>query len=184
VKKPSSRNFGRWFRFYEESLNDPKIITLTDRGFRTWVNLLSIASKSDGILPGMRDLSVYLRMTHNDVEDQLSDLINAGLIDILSDRSLTPHNWDKRQFKWDAKDPTTKDRSKRYRARKNTDDQPTETLRHGRVTVEVTETPSVSVSSVVLVDRDSGLSGKSDNLSTAESVAETVTLGQTTRVKP
>ena len=37
----------RWFRFYDDAINDPKVLKLSDRMHRVWIGLLCIASKND-----------------------------------------------------------------------------------------------------------------------------------------
>lgn len=113
-----------WFRYYAETLHDPKVLRLQDHAFRAWINLLCVACSSDGVLPGMADLACHLRMEEASVERILADLVEAGLIDVLSSdngRSVVfaMHNWQGRQFNWDSADPTSKERSKRYRQKKS-----------------------------------------------------------------
>ena len=59
----SKRYFGRWFRFYASAVDDPKIQTLPDPLFRTWINLLCLASKADGVIPSGKQLSFGLRLS-------------------------------------------------------------------------------------------------------------------------
>lgn len=93
MKKPMP-----WFRFYTEVLDDPKVQRLPPHLFKTWVNLLCLAGATDGVFPTIDDISFRLRMSTHDVEQQLDELILAGLIDIKPDGKLTPHNWSSRQF--------------------------------------------------------------------------------------
>ena len=90
-----------WFRFYAEAIDDPKVQRLAPNLFKTWVNLLCIASQSGGILPSIDDIAFRLRMSVHDAEQQISDLILAGLIDI-TDAGRSPHNWSGRQFQSDC----------------------------------------------------------------------------------
>jgi hypothetical protein len=102
----------RWFRFYDDAINDPKILRLSDKMFRAWVGLLCLASKYDGAIP-KDDLALTLRATEKGVSAIVAYLIEHNL---LEDRGevVTPHNWDGRQFKSD----TSNERVKRYRQRK------------------------------------------------------------------
>src|SRR5437868_1323774 len=103
----------RWFRFYDDAINDPKILRLTDANFRAWVTLLCLASKNDGVLPSTNDIALVLRMKPAKVAEWLAMLTAAGLID--NDNGLfRPHNWDKRQFKSDV----SNERVKQHRQRK------------------------------------------------------------------
>ena len=123
----------RWFRFYAEALDDPKVQRLPAHLFKTWVNILCIAAKSGGRLPSKDDLAFRLRLSCNELETQLSELILAELIDISADGSLTPHNWAKRQY---VSDRSTERVRKFREARAETHD---ETLRN--VSCNVSETP-------------------------------------------
>jgi hypothetical protein len=103
----------RWFRFYDEALNDKKVQRLAPNLFKTWVNLLCLASKGGGKIPSDDDISFELRISVSDAKQQLEDLILAGLIDIRPDGSREPHNWHERQFTSD----TSVERTRKYRER-------------------------------------------------------------------
>ncbi len=115
-----SKPSGRWFRFYDEALDDPKVQRLPPHLFKTWINLLSLASKCDGILPSVDDVAFRLRLSVQDAEQHLSDLVLAGLIDIERNGQRTPHNWQHRQYASDS----SAERTRKYRERnkKNTCD--------------------------------------------------------------
>lgn len=100
----------RWFRFYDEALNDPKILKLSDKLFRVWVGLLCVASKNDGKIPPMEDTSLLLRMKSEKLSGDVKSLIAAGLLDDVGG-TLSPHNWNVRQYKSDV----STERVKRFR---------------------------------------------------------------------
>jgi hypothetical protein len=102
-----------WFRFYTEALDDPKVQRLSDSLFKTWVNLLCVAGQHGGVLPSIDDLAFRLRVSVHDMQQRMDELILAGLVDILPDKSRTPHNWSDRQFASD----TSKERTRAYRER-------------------------------------------------------------------
>lgn len=52
----------RWFRFYDEALDDPKVQRLPGEDFKAWVNMLALASKHGGQLPAIGDMAFALRM--------------------------------------------------------------------------------------------------------------------------
>lgn len=108
---------GRWFRFHDDALNDPKVQTLDGETFKAWVNLLCLASQNDGKLPKLDDLAFALRRSPNDVETLLERLLNATLIDRLNGGEngyhYAPHGWSERQYKSDS----SSERVKRYRQR-------------------------------------------------------------------
>jgi hypothetical protein len=101
----------RWFRFYDCALDDPKVQKLSDRLFKTWINILCIASKSGGSLPCASDIAFMMRLSDGETADRMSALVEAGLIDEL-EHGYEPHNWSKRQFKSDG----STERVKRFRA--------------------------------------------------------------------
>lgn len=104
-----------WFRFYHEALDDPKVQRLTPTLFKTWVNLLCLAARKEGNLPSVDDIAFSLRMSVNDAQQQIDELILVGLLDIDSKRHIAPHNWSARQYKSDTK--TSAERTRKYRER-------------------------------------------------------------------
>lgn len=91
----------RWFRFYDDAVNDPKILRLSDNLFRIWVGLLCLASKNDGALPPTEDICVVLRLKPSQFDLAMQKLVIAGLIDH-DGTKLAPHNWNARQYKSDV----------------------------------------------------------------------------------
>jgi hypothetical protein len=112
----------RWFRFYDEALNDPKVQRLQGEAFKAWVNLLCLASKNDGILPPIGDIAFALRLDEDAVSSLLNDFYSLQLLDEVERNDApigyTPHNWTGRQYKTDNADPTNSKRQQRFRARK------------------------------------------------------------------
>lgn len=90
----------RWFRFYDEALNDPKVQRLPGDMFKAWVNILCLASKGDGYLPPIEDIAFALRITDEEVGEILESLEQRHLLDEF-DGKLRPHNWEARQHKSD-----------------------------------------------------------------------------------
>ena len=86
-----------WFRFYIEAIDDPKVQKLSPDIFKTWVNLLCLASAGDGVLPGIDDMAFRLRLTEKVATDHVSKLRAQGLLDEMPS-GLCPHNWAARQF--------------------------------------------------------------------------------------
>jgi hypothetical protein len=117
----------QWFRFYNDTINDPKVLRLSDRQFRFWVGLLCIASKNDGELPPVDDMAIMLRTSPGALTTVIKTLISAKLLDEDGGK-LKPHNWDKRQYKSDAADPTAAQRMRRYRAKQRNDRNATVTV--------------------------------------------------------
>lgn len=110
-----------WFRFYDDVVNDPKLIRLPDELYRAWVNLLCIAAKNDGVLPELADVALVLRVKEAKAAEIITKLVRAKLLDD-ENGIFVPHNWQGRQFKSDD----SGERVKRHRAKK----------RNGTVTAE------------------------------------------------
>jgi len=108
----------RWFRMYDDLLDDPKVQRLEPVLFKAWVNFLCLASRNDGVLPPTEDIAFVLRIDEGVAELWLAQLAERGLIDDIEGETK-PHNWDKRQFRSD-RDETAADRKRRHRA-KSTD---------------------------------------------------------------
>lgn len=126
----------RWFRFYDEALDDPKVQRLAPALFKSWVNLMCLNSKNGGTLPPIEDIAFALRVTEKAAQQLIEDLGAAGLIDEFDGR-YTMHNWHARQFKSDVTDPTAAERMKRYR---NKDRNGTVTVTPPRDRVQITDT--------------------------------------------
>jgi hypothetical protein len=128
----------RWFRFYNEALEDPKVQKLSGDQFKAWVNLLCLASKNDGLIRSASDAAFGLRITDSKAMEIISILAARGLLDRVEGGSFTPHNWSERQYKSD----TSNERMKRLRERRRSGDV-TSTVT-GDVTSTVTTTSPVT----------------------------------------
>ncbi len=127
----------RWFRMYDEMLDDPKVQMLPPELFKTWVNMLALASRSGGALPSIEKMAFALRVSNHDMQTRVDELILLGLIDITADGRREPHNWRKRQ--WKSDDSADRVRRHRERKRAETGSKPLqETECNGDVTVTVT----------------------------------------------
>jgi hypothetical protein len=118
----------RWFRLYDDLLDDPKVQCLPAPLFRSWVNVLCVASKNGGRLPQTTQLAFLLRIKESDACLLLASLMQAGLIEKDCD-GYFPHNWNARQWKSDD----SKERVARLRKRRRSGD--------GNDGVTVTVTP-------------------------------------------
>lgn len=102
-----------WFRFYNEVVDDPKAQRLEPSLFKSWVNVLCLASKNGGKLPSNADLAFSMRMSEESVAAVLSALEAVELLD-RTENGLVPHNWEVRQYKSDS----STGRVKQHRERK------------------------------------------------------------------
>lgn len=106
----------RWFRMYDDVLNDPKAQQLSDSAFRGWVNLMCLASKNDGMLEQpLENVAFSLRKSLPKTRELLKALEAVGLLD-RTENGWKPHNWEARQYKSDV----STDRVKRFRKRNET----------------------------------------------------------------
>lgn len=108
----------RWFRFYDDVLNDPKILRMPEALRWHWVAMLCVASKSGGKLPHVEDCALLMRLTVSQVEEILSDLASRELIDEVNDGLFAPHNWKNRQYKSDTSTERVATFRKREKKRK------------------------------------------------------------------
>lgn len=104
----------KWFRFYADAMRNPKVAALSDRDFRLWVGLLSVASENDGSIPPAETLKRVLSMRLDHLYEGLKRLASSGLIDALA-TGYEPHNWSKFQYKSD----TSTERVKKHRTERN-----------------------------------------------------------------
>lgn len=95
-------------------MRDPKVAKLSDADFRLWIELLSVASDNDGIIPPLDDLKHLLRRRLDHLSKALDRLIRGLLIEVL-DGCYRPINWDKLQYISD----TSTERSRKHRAKCN-----------------------------------------------------------------
>jgi hypothetical protein len=103
----------RWFRLYDELLDDPKVQRLSGEDFKAWVNILCLSSRNAGTLPPAKDIAFSLRLDVRKTTAMLERLKDAGLIDEVGG-GLSPHKWGERQYKSDV----STDRVKAFRQRK------------------------------------------------------------------
>jgi hypothetical protein len=103
----------RWFRFYDDVINDPKVLSLSEPMRWSWVAVLCIASKHDGNLPSLDHVALHLRVQKQKAAATLAGLHNAGLLD-KTETGFAPHNWNGRQYKSDV----STERVKRFRKQK------------------------------------------------------------------
>ncbi|MCK1541429.1 hypothetical protein IVB12_05410 [Bradyrhizobium sp. 179] len=102
-----------WWRAYDDSIDHPKLLKLSDAMHRAWWTLMCVASANGGTLPPTADIAVRLRMKPAKVAEWITKLVAAKLIDNC-DGVFRPHNWDDRQFISDS----STERVKRHRERK------------------------------------------------------------------
>lgn len=108
----------KWFRFYNEALDDPKVQRLHPAMFKHWVNLLCLASEYDkgGELPDEAAIAFRLRLRPYEARKVMDRLVTEELLDVAETsprhRRLVVHNWAGRQMQSDS----SAARVARYRA--------------------------------------------------------------------
>lgn len=108
----------KWFRFYTEVLDDPKIQRMPANLRWQWVKLLCLANLGTprGRLPSTQDIAYRLRITREQADTLVVSLSHRGLIDEIDGRYV-PHNWDVRQPTYDLS--TQRVKSYREKAQRN-----------------------------------------------------------------
>ena len=104
----------RWFRMYDEILDDPKIQKLPPHLFRFWVNTLALCSRSGGKLPAICDIAFALRETEESVSSAFHTLLEGGIV-VTDGETFQPKNWKKRQYKSDTSTERVREHRKRSR---------------------------------------------------------------------
>ena len=109
----------RWWRAYDEAVDDPKLGLLTDRQHRAWFNLVCISSQNGGALPAMPAVAFKLKLSIDKARSLVAELVALKLFDIDPEtRVCAPHNWKGRQFQSD-RDTTATERKRRQRDKEN-----------------------------------------------------------------
>ena len=102
-----------WFRFYSEALSNHKLQSLPAYLFKTYFNLLCVASENDprGVLPSIDVISFRLRLSRDETLKHLSELRQRRFIE--GDRWHPQiHDWHDWQYDSDTYDtPGRRDRN-------------------------------------------------------------------------
>ncbi len=115
---------GRWFRFYDTAVNDPKVQRLSPELFKFWVNILCLCSANNGKIPDYGDVGFTLRMEPEEVARLVKALRINHLLERNQDGSFSAHNWEKWQYKSDV----STERVRRFRERhRNVSETPPDT---------------------------------------------------------
>ena len=112
----------KWLRLYHEMLHDPKIGTLTHSQFHAWINLLMLAGAYCGGGSTGHTRKTVAFASHwpaADMEEELSELMERGLIEESEDRQLVVTKWKKWQM-----DDYSGDRVRKLRVGRRTDATP------------------------------------------------------------
>lgn len=92
----------KWFRFWNETINDVKILQLSDYEYRMWTYLLSFASETDSTSGHFQItfklLSLHFHQRFNLFSRAIETFQRVGLITMDEGGFITITNWNKRQF--------------------------------------------------------------------------------------
>jgi hypothetical protein len=88
----------KWFRFYSETLEDPKVQRLPIALRWRWVEILCLANRGNprGRLPDLAGTAYALRMNTQRTQNVLDAFMQRTLLEQRAD-GLYPHNWEARQ---------------------------------------------------------------------------------------
>lgn len=107
-RRKDERQILNWFRYYIDTLDNPKVQSLPGELFKFWMNLLCLARMHDGILPDDKTITWRLRSTDIETTSALHQLEIRGLIEKTKGRQWTPHDWEEHQYASDSSTPRTK----------------------------------------------------------------------------
>lgn len=132
----------RWFRVYDEFLDDPKIQRLHPALLKVLLNVWCVASRNDGRLPTIPDMSFSLRMTEDETFRAVSKLAEAGFIDTDdATGEQRPHGWEARQFRSDSSTDRVRKHRKQQKSANPPDPPPPGKGAHGNGDETLHETP-------------------------------------------
>lgn len=104
-----------WVKLYTEILDDPKMGVLPDRLWRRVIELFLLAGKlcadKSGLLPDTKQLAWLLRLPVDDLEQDLNELTNTGII------QKTNNGWLVVNFKKRQEKSGVSERVRRFRER-------------------------------------------------------------------
>lgn len=103
-----------WFRMYGDMPNDPKIGTLSDAEFRTWVELLCMACKSEREGGTGLSIDTVNWALRRNVTETLQKLLDGDLVRFSETGEIVICNWEKRQMQSDS----STDRVRKHRKEK------------------------------------------------------------------
>ena len=110
----------RWFRVYDDLIDDPKVQRLAPPLLKALINLWCLTSANGGTLPRIDEIAFKLRMKPQKAQRVLDALKANGLFEE-DEKGTHPHNWTGRQHKSDVEDPTVAERMRRHRNRRRND---------------------------------------------------------------
>lgn len=111
----------KWFRFYHDAIDDPKVQRLPGELFKFWINMLCLGSRSEdrGVIAlDVEAIAFAVRVSDEDAAVMLAELVQRGLLEESGD-GFGIHNWEGRQRKSD----NVSERVAEHRSRKKGNDE-------------------------------------------------------------
>ena len=109
----------KWFRMYHEMIDDPKIGTLSDSQFRTWVEILCLACRAENEGNTNMTVSETEWQLRRNVSETFQELQDRGLVTLQKNgkgkETICVTKWKKRQYLSDC----SSDRVREYRKRQS-----------------------------------------------------------------
>ncbi len=87
-----------WVKIDDDVIFDSAMQALPDELFKTWINVLCLASKNGGRLPVLSNVAFALRLDSVTVSDVLQRFREMGLLLKSEDGALSPLKWAGRHF--------------------------------------------------------------------------------------
>jgi hypothetical protein len=106
------RQMSHSWRVYDDAINDPKLMGLTEQQFRTWFNLRCLCSAHGGKVPAVAVVASRLRTTQNEAKRIVAELAALDLIDLATDGRATMRSL--RKLRSDLSTPRVR-RSRKWR---------------------------------------------------------------------
>lgn len=103
----------QWFRLYAEIIDDPKTATLSDSGFRLFIECCALAARAEKEGDTGCDEKRLAFMLRRKVTKPLTEIMAGKLVHIGPDETVVVSAWSKRQFKSD----NTTQRSREHRGK-------------------------------------------------------------------
>jgi hypothetical protein len=102
-----------WFRMYTNVVDNPKVRMLPEHMQARWLFVLAVAARHGGTLPEVSQVAFSLRLSVEEMQRTLDELVAAGLMD-RSPEGWRPHDWEQ----WQAPSDHSSERVKLHREMK------------------------------------------------------------------
>lgn len=131
--KPKVRAM-KWFRFYDDVMDNPKLMRIPPETFRFWVVLLCLANRSPvrGTLPDLEEIAFRSRVDVDQARAHIELLVSRRLIEATRGSTYIVSRWE--EFQQASDDAASRKRRSREQAKKATPKPPKKEVVTGHVT--------------------------------------------------